>query len=569
MAVESPPRKMLSYEPDRHQIQDKLLGTAMNLLGLGGAMLVYWNYLMIAPYISSFVWAAILAVLLRAPRDWLMRRPLMERLRAAENAPPLSLNRPGNDEIPLNVSSASLPAMSAPALNHVVFLAITRPLRKVSILIQSWVLPCLATRRRQLVAGSLILFWSFLILQALTSGAFWSFLLLALPLGIAITGAILLVLVPINTLVALLLVVGLVLVSCVTGGVFAAQVLQESAEFAYGSVYQVHDALGNDATLGQTRATLLHLMNAVKNPGAASVKTGPWADTDFDRIINIASLLYSSRDSMGRNDTKGFRQAVKGLQGIFKFEDALLESLVKLDYGRAVWHPLETVQLLISNSQVVLRACWRAAQNFGSQLVFMLMSFSFAFFNYTFSGLIFFASLFYMVQSEVALVDRFMEMLPLSSKSIYKRIIMNYIRGIFLASIWSFLLNAVCTGIVFFAFGIQQFLYTSMLLAGLCAMFPVVPVWLVFFMPAAKFFFSGLVLTPIVFLSCGFAISWFIAPLVYLFVPYSHPYVTGLSLMLGIYTYGLEGVILGPMIVCFTLILYSVFSTATNDDKLH
>lgn len=35
--------------------------------------------------------------------------------------------------------------------------------------------------------------------------------------------------------------------------------------------------------------------------------------------------------------------------------------------------------------------------------------------------------------------------------------------------------------------------------------------------------------------------SWFLAPLVYLMVPYSHPYVTGLSLVLGLYTYGLEG----------------------------
>merc|ERR1711991_423884 len=117
-------------------------------------------------------------------------------------------------------------------------------------------------------------------------------------------------------------------------------------------------------------------------------------------------------------------------------------------------------------------------------------------------------ALFYMVQSESAIIDRMMEMLPLSGKNTYKRIIMSYIRGIFLASIWSFLLNAFCTGVVFFVFGIQQFLYTSMMLAGLCAMFPIVPVWLVFLPPAANFALRGLVFKPAVFMGCGFAISW-------------------------------------------------------------
>ncbi len=34
--------------------------------------------------------------------------------------------------------------------------------------------------------------------------------------------------------------------------------------------------------------------------------------------------------------------------------------------------------------------------------------------------------------------------------------------------------------------------------------------------------------------------------------------IEGLSLVLGLYTYGLEGVLLGPLIVCLSLIILSI-----------
>lgn len=218
------------------------------------------------------------------------------------------------------------------------------------------------------------------------------------------------------------------------------------------------------------------------------------------------------------------------------------------------------------------------------------------FVNYAFSGALFVASLFYMLQSDVDLIDRVVDLLPLTLGKAtyilffflsfllnclivcpllrYRRVIMNYIRGIFVASFWSFWLNAIGTGVVFFFFGIQRFFFTSMLMAGVCAMFPVVPVWIVFLPPAINFFaFNSLMMAGLV-LAAGFALSWLLAPLVYLMVPYSHPYVTGLveekkriilsekktglSLVLGLYTYGLEGVLLGPLIVCLSLIILSI-----------
>ena len=49
--------------------------------------------------------------------------------------------------------------------------------------------------------------------------------------------------------------------------------------------------------------------------------------------------------------------------------------------------------------------------------------------------------------------------------------------------------------------------------------------------------------------AAGFGMTWVAAPMLYQLVPFSHPYVTGLALVLGIWTFGVEGVLLGPLIV--------------------
>jgi predicted PurR-regulated permease PerM len=531
-------------------------------------LLLYLNYLMIGPYISSVFWAAIIAILLRGPRDWCVAK--LGRFKAVEVPAMAEAVLPSSGG-----GGASLLAPAAPSDHALATLvqSLKTPLRKLVLLSAYVVSPCVATRRRQMAVAAGVSLWALFLVQSLMTGSLWWFLGLSFPLGLALFSAALLVLVPVNTLVAVLLVSSLVIVSMATGGVFVAQVVSESAEFAYGIMYRVHEVLGDDATLDQSRATLQHLLQVVKSGDGGPAQRSPTRtalgaagpDSSVDRIISIASLLYTTN----RNDTKGFRNAVVGLQSILKFEDELLEKLVALDYRDALWHPIRTASLLVSNSSMVLSAFWKTLMAFWAQIATMLLAFSVGFVNYAFSGVLFLASLFYMVQSDVAIVDRFTDVLPVAGgKALYRRVIMNYIRGIFLASFWSFVLTAVCTGVVFAVFGIQQFLYTSMLVAGLCAMFPIVPVWLVFLPPAINFFYwEGLLLWPAIFMSAGFALSWVLAPMVYMLVPYSHPYVTGLSLVLGLYTYGFEGILLGPLIVCLTLIILSILSGEAAEDR--
>jgi hypothetical protein len=115
-------------------------------------------------------------------------------------------------------------------------------------------------------------------------------------------------------------------------------------------------------------------------------------------VVVVQAYRRGLRYTSG-NDTAGFRKAVLGLQSIFKFEDELLESLVTLDFKGAIWHPITTIKMIANSSGLVLRAFWKTLFSFGAQIATMLLALSLGFVNYAFSGALFVASLFYMIQS--------------------------------------------------------------------------------------------------------------------------------------------------------------------------
>lgn len=48
-----------------------------------------------------------------------------------------------------------------------------------------------------------------------------------------------------------------------------------------------------------------------------------------------------------------------------------------------------------------------------------------------------------------------------------------------------------------------------------------------------------------------------------------HPYITGLSVFLGIYTFGIKGIIYGPLLVCGILIIYEISRECRFNDWLN
>ena len=101
--------------------------------------------------------------------------------------------------------------------------------------------------------------------------------------------------------------------------------------------------------------------------------------------------------------------------------------------------------------------------------------------------------------------------------------------------------------------------YLPTLLSALMALVPLLPtyfdclpgvleLWLVWNRPFSAFslFFLHLMA------------SWWVDPLVYSEIQSSHHYVTGLSVVGGLYFFGIQGVLIGPMLVCALLVLRKI-----------
>ena len=53
---------------------------------------------------------------------------------------------------------------------------------------------------------------------------------------------------------------------------------------------------------------------------------------------------------------------------------------------------------------------------------------------------------------------------------------------------------------------------------------------------------------------------------IYQEIPDSHPYVTGLSIVLGLYAFDLQGAFIGPMLVCVPVIIYKTYAEFMSHD---
>lgn len=149
--------------------------------------------------------------------------------------------------------------------------------------------------------------------------------------------------------------------------------------------------------------------------------------------------------------------------------------------------------------------------------------------------------------------------LDIIAKEFYKSL-----EGIFMSTLEIFISHTLITWLLFDIFKIDL-LYIFAFISGLISLFPVLSPYLIL-LPATVILiiretWSYVNYLKILTLNVSYIILIVnVDNAIYNKNFSTHPYITGLSFVMGMYAFGFKGIIYGPLLLCFSLLISRVFS---------
>ena len=107
--------------------------------------------------------------------------------------------------------------------------------------------------------------------------------------------------------------------------------------------------------------------------------------------------------------------------------------------------------------------------------------------------------------------------------------------------------------------------YLSAFLSGFFGVVPIIPTYLTVLPFAIVLLAKSQWISAIGLVASQFVLMFYVDPFIYAHIHNSLPFITGLSIILGYYAFSLQGVLLGPALVCFTVTIYYVFVSTSNE----
>eukprot|EP01120_Amphizonella_sp_Union-15-10_P000060 TRINITY_DN10067_c0_g1_i1.p1 TRINITY_DN10067_c0_g1~~TRINITY_DN10067_c0_g1_i1.p1 ORF type:complete len:554 (+),score=66.56 TRINITY_DN10067_c0_g1_i1:30-1691(+) len=188
-------------------------------------------------------------------------------------------------------------------------------------------------------------------------------------------------------------------------------------------------------------------------------------------------------------------------------------------------------------------------------------------YGFALSFIVFEICLYYLLQSKTFFLDQVLHVLPVTSglRDHVKSTLIASVNGVLLGSLAICLSHAGITYATFkFILGLD-FVYLSTFVTAVTALFPFVSSWIVIPPVLAIHYLRGnsIVISSVVLFVVQM-FFWVIDSRIYEMIPKTHPYITGVSIVLGIATFGAEGILIGPMLIVFTVTGYHLF-----DENVH
>ncbi|CAL8462876.1 g2410 [Coccomyxa elongata] len=340
--------------------------------------------------------------------------------------------------------------------------------------------------------------------------------------------------------------------------VAAADANQQTARAALADAVREDEAARQEL---DTAERLLSRCTGADNSGGAQVQSGA-ARQLMQRLQaayshvwqlqlreGLAELVAVGRDALGlaREMMSGKGQASGELNALQRIAAAASEPLLALgrSAGTVIFSSLgSTTAVALTSSLGILRLGFGVVQA-GVQFT------------------LFCALFYYLLAAEADPLLYAVRLLPLSdgARQQAATALSDALRGVFLCALKLALFHAGFTWLTLRMFRVH-FVYATTVAAALTALLPLIPSWLVAVPAALQLVLQDRLLAAVMLLAAHFG-AWFLADEIILAeIPGSHPYLTGLGIIGGMYTFDnpLQGAIVGPMLLSLLSVFYNLHS---------
>ena len=219
-----------------------------------------------------------------------------------------------------------------------------------------------------------------------------------------------------------------------------------------------------------------------------------------------------------------------------------------------------------SNVRVVLEAIWGQIMT-NLLLISWLVRQGMGLFNFLFSVLLFITALFYLIGTSKDESYKPMNWLVFYFPDELRKIAIDSINEavsqVFKTTFKLALFHSLFTWLSYSLFGCT-FIFFPTLISAVMASVPLLPTYFDCIPGVIEMWFTTSPVKAFLLFLLHLAASWWIDPLVYSEIKSSHHYITGLSVVGGLYFFGLQGVIIGPMLVCALLIISKLMIDLRN-----
>mmetsp|Transcript_11612 Transcript_11612/g.16111 ORF Transcript_11612/g.16111 Transcript_11612/m.16111 type:complete len:738 (-) Transcript_11612:47-2260(-) len=179
---------------------------------------------------------------------------------------------------------------------------------------------------------------------------------------------------------------------------------------------------------------------------------------------------------------------------------------------------------------------------------------------------VFLACLYYLLVSKEFFLDKLVEIIPVEDTHKISIALRRSVNGIFLSSLAICGSHALVTFVFFTLCGLE-FKFIATFFTAFIAIFPVLSSWLICIPVFLLLYISGspyAMMQSLIFLILRLILLFVSDPYIFTKIPNSHPYITGLSMVSGIYTFGTEGILIGPMLVILTYTVFDILDQYRN-----